>query len=240
MSGHSKWSKVKHQKATTDAVKAKAFTRASKSITLAVVEGGGIADPAGNFKLRLAIEKAKEVNMPKENIERAIAKGKGEGGERIESLLYEAYGPSGTAFIIEAATENKNRTVSAVKNILEHHGGTLAQQGSVLYQFQHVALLFLPRVQQLSHEEIFNIAAEAGATDVQWYDDAIEIVMDIKSLEKVKTMLEQKGITIEATEIVYQPILGLSVGQDIEQQVEQLLSLLTDVDDVLRVYTNIE
>jgi YebC/PmpR family DNA-binding regulatory protein len=240
MSGHSKWSKVKHQKATTDAVKAKAFTKASKAITIAVGEGGGITDPAGNFKLRLAIEKAKEVNMPKENIERAIAKGKGEGGEQIELLLYEAYGPSGTAFLIEAATENKNRTVSAVKNILDHHGGTLAQQGSVLYQFQHIAVLLLPKAQPLSTEEIFTVAADSGATDVQWYDNSIEIVTDIPSLEKVKMTLEQKGIAIETTEILYQSTLGLSVSEDIEQQVEQLSSLLTDVEDVLRVYTNIK
>ena len=117
MSGHSKWSKVKHQKATTDVVKAKAFTKASRAITIAIREGSGIADPDRNFKLRLAIEQARAVNMPKENIDRAVAKAKGDSDLQMESLMYEAYGPEGVAVIITAATENRQRTVSAVKNI---------------------------------------------------------------------------------------------------------------------------
>ncbi len=135
MSGHSKWSKVKHQKATTDVVKAAAFTKASHAITIAVREGGGVTNPDMNFRLRLAIEKARGANMPKENIQRAITKGTGVGGETIESIFYEGYGPGGVAFIIEAATDNRQRTASAVKNILDRFGGALAGPGSVLFLF---------------------------------------------------------------------------------------------------------
>ena len=135
MSGHSKWSKVKHQKATTDVVKGAAFTKASRAITLAVREGGGIPDPEKNFRLRLAIEKARAVNMPKENIARAIDKATGGGAGDIEQVVYEGYGPGGVAFMIEAATDNRNRTVSVVKNMFERNGGTLAGPGAVSFLF---------------------------------------------------------------------------------------------------------
>lgn len=125
MSGHSKWSKVKHQKAVTDAVKGKLFTKAAQAISIAVREGGGVRDPDGNFKLRLAIEKARSVNMPKENIDRALQRAAGLGSEGIETILYEGYGPGGAALIIEAVTDNRQRAVSAVRNILENAGGTL-------------------------------------------------------------------------------------------------------------------
>lgn len=135
MSGHSKWSKVKHQKATTDVARAAAFTKASHGITIAVREGGGSTNPDTNFRLRLAIEKAREVNMPKENIERAITKGTDAHGEAIESISYEGYGPGGVAFIIVAATDNRQRTASAVKNIMDQFGGSLAGPGAVSFLF---------------------------------------------------------------------------------------------------------
>lgn len=134
MSGHSKWSKVKHQKATTDVVRAQAFTKASHAITIAVREGGG-ADPTSNFHLRVAIEKAREVNMPKDTIERAIAKGTGEGGMAIESVMFEGFGSGGVAFLVEAATDNRQRTVSEIKNVFDRFGGTLAGPGAVLFLF---------------------------------------------------------------------------------------------------------
>lgn len=138
MAGHSKWSKVKHQKSVTDQVKAKLFTKASRAITVAVREGGGITDPNQNAKLRLAIEQARAVNMPKENIERAIARAKGAQEQQLESLVYEAYGPEGVAMIITAVTDNRQRTVSALKNILSHHGGTLVGPGGVMFLFQRI------------------------------------------------------------------------------------------------------
>lgn len=136
MSGHSKWSKVKHQKATTDAVKASEFTRASHAISVAVSEGGGGTDPEHNFRLRLAIEKARMVNMPKENIQRAIEKGKGQEGNGLEQIIYEGYGPGGVGFMIDVATTNRNRAVSEIKNVLERGGGTLVNPGGVAYLFR--------------------------------------------------------------------------------------------------------
>lgn len=136
MSGHSKWSKVKHQKAVTDVTKARFFTKAARAIGVAVEEGGGATDPAMNFKLRLAIEKARSVNMPRENIERAIARGKGDGGPNLETILYEGFGPGGTGLLIETATDNKQRTVSVIRNILETAGGSLGSVGSARYLFE--------------------------------------------------------------------------------------------------------
>jgi YebC/PmpR family DNA-binding regulatory protein len=138
MSGHSKWSKVKHQKAGTDAAKGAAFTKASRAITIAVKEGGGIIDPDKNFRLRLALGKARSVNMPNDTIDRAIAKAAGEGAASLESAVYEAIGPGGSALIIEAATDNRQRTVSEIKNALDRYGGRLASPGAVMYQFRRV------------------------------------------------------------------------------------------------------
>lgn len=135
MSGHSKWSKVKHQKATTDLAKAAAFTKASRAITVAVKEGGGITDPIGNFRLRLAIDKAREVNMLKDTIQRAIEKASGEGANAFEQVTYEGYGPGGAAILIEGTTDNRNRTTSQIKNVLERNGGSLARPGAVQFQF---------------------------------------------------------------------------------------------------------
>src|SRR3989338_10745888 len=146
MSGHSKWSKVKHQKATTDAVKSRAFTRASRAITVSVKEGGGIADPDKNFRLRLAIEQAKAVNMPKDTIERAIEKGSGAGAAAYENLLYEGYGPGGVAYLVEAATDNHQRTVSEVKHVFDHAGGTLAAPGAVSYQFRRSGVVLVSKI----------------------------------------------------------------------------------------------
>lgn len=144
MSGHSKWSKVKHQKATTDAVKSSAFTRASRAITIAVKDGGGIADPDGNFKLRLAIEKAHAVNMPKDNITRAIARGKGGDSQSMFSETYEGYGPHGVAFYIETVTDNKQRTVASIKQILSHAGGSMASPGAVSFLFSRRGVVMKP------------------------------------------------------------------------------------------------
>jgi YebC/PmpR family DNA-binding regulatory protein len=239
MSGHSKWSKVKHQKAVTDVVKAKAFTKASRAITIAVKEGAGVIDPLTNFRLRLAIEKAKEVNMPKENIDRAIAKGKGEGDASIESYVYEAYGPEGVAFIIETATENKQRTVSMVKNIFEHHGGSLAAPGAVAYQFKHVGMIVLERPISISDDELFTQLIEFGASDVVFYDDAIEVTTDVTTLESINQQLTQRSIPPSSSELVYIPSLPLEVSSDVNEKIETIIELLTELDDVQRVYTNI-
>ena len=145
MSGHSKWSKVKHQKATTDVVKSFAFTKASRAIAVAVKEGGGMTDPNSNFHLRLAIERARAVNMPKENIERAVARAGGSGGAAIEHVTYEGYGPGGVAFLIEAATDNRQRSVSQIKNVLERAGGTLVSPGALNFLFERRGVVIEPK-----------------------------------------------------------------------------------------------
>jgi len=182
MSGHSKWSKVKHQKAITDAAKAKAFTKASRAITIAVKEGGGIADPDSNFRLRLVIEQAKAINMPKETIERAIAKAKGDNAQQLESLLYEAYGPEGVAFIIVTVTDNRQRTTAAIKNILDHHGATLVSPGSVMFQFEKIV-----HTAQISYRPIHTVE---HSDDVRKRVEKItQILEELEDVQKVYTNL---------------------------------------------------
>jgi YebC/PmpR family DNA-binding regulatory protein len=237
MSGHSKWSKVKHQKATTDVVKAAAFTKASRGITLAVRQGGGISDPEMNFKLRLAIEKAKAVNMPKENIERALEKGKGVGAGDIEQVLYEAFGPYGSAMLIEAATDNKQRTVSKLKNILEHHGGTLAAQGAVSYMFKQSGVIVVPKFQ--SYDEMLNLALELGADDLSEFDMVYEVYTKATELAKVKKQFEAKKVSIENSELVMLPINPITLIQSSYALAEALVDQLNEIEDIQNVFTNI-
>lgn len=239
MAGHSKWSKVKHQKAVTDVVKAKAFTQASRGITIAVKEGGGITDPQSNFKLRLAIQKAKEVNMPKENIDRAIAKGKGGEQNQLESCVYEAYGPQGVAFLIEAATENKTRTVSQIKNIFDHHEGSLAAPGSVVYQFKKVGIILLKRPLPLSDDELLEYCIEIGAKDITFFDQEVEVLCEADQFERLLQQLQTKTIPIDSSEIVYIPSIPLHITESIQAKIDTIVDLLQELDDVQRVYTNI-
>ena len=240
MSGHSKWSKVKHQKATTDVVKAAAFTKASHGITIAVREGGGVTSPDMNFRLRLAIEKARDVNMPKENIERAIAKGKGEGGAAIESILYEAYGPGGVALIIESATDNRQRSASSIKNILDRVGGSLGGPGSVAFQFARSGVLVVEKTPQRSFDQIMEAAISAGADDVIEASDVFEIYTQGTHLSDVKKKLEEAGIEVSNAEIIMRPTTPISVEGDIRAKIEALEEHLEELEDVQRVYTNLQ
>ncbi len=238
MAGHSKWSKVKHQKAVTDVVKAKAFTRASRGITIAVKEGGGITDPQSNFKLRLAIEKAKEVNMPKDNIDRAIAKGKGGGQDQMESLVYEAYGPQGVAFLIEAATENKTRTVSQIKNIFDHHEGSLATPGSVAFQFKKVGIILIKRPLSLTDDELLDYLIEIGASDVSFYDNEVEVISEVEQFETILHQLQARTIPVDSSEIMFIPTIPIQITESTQTKIETIVDLLQELDDVQRVYTN--
>lgn len=240
MSGHSKWSKVKHQKAVTDKVKGSAFTKASRAITVAVREGGGVADPTMNFRLRLAIENAKSVNMPKDTIERAIAKGKGEGGNQLESILYEGFGPYGVAFIIEATTDNRMRTVSLVKNVLERAGGNLGGPGAVSYLFSHVGVCIIPKDAAKGFDELLETALMAGADDVVEHDDVFEVYTKIHNLGDVKQKMEEGGIRIENTELIHRPTTTIQVNDQGHIAVEQLAEALEDLEDVQSVYYNVD
>lgn len=238
MSGHSKWSKVKHQKATTDVVKSFAFTKASRGITVAVREGGGITDPNSNFHLRLAIEKARDVNMPKENIERAIAKASGEGGAAIEQILYEGYGPGGVAILVEAATDNRQRTVSQIKNVLERAGGTLASPGAVSFQFMRRGLLTVPK-QGTTYDSLLAAACDAGADDVVETTDLFEVYTTDVHLSHVKQALEAKHIPIEHIARIMHPATPIEGDDKLRAHIDELTGMLEELDDVQTVFTNL-
>jgi len=238
MSGHSKWSKVKHQKATTDVVKSMAFTKAARAITIAVQEGGGIGDPVHNFHLRLAIEKARDVNMPKDNIERAIEKGMGVGDSAIEQIQYEAYGPGGVALVIEAATDNRQRTVSAIKNVLERAGGAIGGPGTVSYLFSRSGILTIPKGSH-SFDMLFEAALESGADDVVETEDMFEVYAKVAALQEVKRLLDEHGIVIDNMEIFMNPKTMMPLPDDTMIKIDELVEHLSNLDDVQHVFTNV-
>lgn len=238
MSGHSKWSKVKHQKAVTDVQKASAFTRASHAITVAVREGAGVIDPDSNFRLRLAIEKAHEVNMPKENIDRIIEKAKGGGGGEIITAMYEAYGPGGVALMIETTSDNANRTVSEVKNVLEHHGGTMAHQGAVSYLFDRSGIILVNK-STYTLDDMLGFVIDAGGEDVSETEEFFEIYTNVKDLAKVKQNLGEKGIVCQHMEIIMRPKNPIVIDETKQKLFADMEELLENLDDVQQVFTNI-
>src|SRR3990167_6250359 len=205
MSGHSKWSQIKRQKGGVDVKRGQTFTKMANAITIAVREGGG-GDPASNFKLRLAIEQARSVNMPKENIKRAVERGLGKGGEggQLESVIYEGYGPGKVALIIEATTDNKNRTTSEIKGVIEHSGGTFVSPGAVSWMFSEEGLITVPKNGK-SMDEFLDLAIEAGAEDVVESGDAVEVYTKPSVLEAVKKVLIEKGLSPQSAEIAKKP-----------------------------------
>lgn len=239
MSGHSKWSKVKHQKAVTDVAKAAAFTRASRAITIAVREGGGVTDPNFNFKLRLAIEKARAVNMPKENIERAIEKAKGTGAEELFTVAYEAIGPHNVALIIEAATDNKQRTLSLVKNTLEHNGARMVAQGAVGYMFEQKGLLEI-RKTGLDSSKIMEYSIAFGADDFQENDETYEIYTPPLLTSDIRKSFEKEGIAIDTMELIEKPRMTVQVPDAGGDAFRNLLEKIEELDDVQHVFTNAE
>lgn len=237
MSGHSKWSQIKRGKGVADVKRGLVFSKLGKKISLAVREGGG-GDPASNFKLRLAIEKAKEVSMPNDNIERAIKKGLGEdGGQAIEEIVYEGYGPFGTAFLIDTATDNKNRTVSSVKHILSKHGGNLGANGSVAWQFSTRGQILVEREDKdLTDLEL--TAIDAGADDVIESNDGLEIYTQIENLETIKEKLVAAGAKIVHAELMQQSSQGVELSEEEKRKVESLFADLESDEDVIGVHTN--
>lgn len=239
MSGHSKWATIKHKKAATDAKKGKEFTKVSNMIAIAARNGG---DPDMNFALRLAIDKARAVNMPKSNIDKAIKKGTGEGGEGlIEELVYEGYGPKGIAVIVETATDNKNRTVSEVRSTFTKGGGNLGEGGSVMYQFDKVGQIQIDRGSQNIDKDALEMAIiESGAEDFEG-EDLLTVYTDTKNLHSVKESLENAEVKIESAEIIYQPKnkIELASVSDAEKVI-RFIDNLEELDDVVGVHTNFE
>lgn len=239
MSGHSKWSNIKHKKAKMDAQKGKLYTKLSKMIIVAVREGG--PDPEANSRLRDIIEKAKEANMPNENIIRAIKRGSGElGGENLEEALYEGYGPGGAAILLEVMTDNRNRTAAELRHIFDKHGGNLGEAGCVAWMFEKKGLLIVEKKEGINAEEIMMLAIEAGADDVEEQEDSIEIITSPEQFESVKKALQENNVKLSSAEITYLPKTTLTLSEKDSEMMEKLLEALDDHDDVQNVYTNYE
>ena len=238
MSGHSHFATIKHKKAASDAKKSQAFSKISKLLSLAAKEGGG--DPEANSRLRLAINQAKETNMPSENIERAIKKGTGElAGEKLEEVSFEAYGPAGIAIIIEGITDNKNRTLGEIKRILQDGNGKLVNEGAVRWMFEQKGMIIMD-IEGKNKEETELAAIEAGADDVSLGEDILEVYTRPEELEKVKKSLENKGLSIKTT------LLGWVAKEEVDLQerdkeaCRKLFEMLDENDSVHEVYSNLK
>jgi YebC/PmpR family DNA-binding regulatory protein len=239
MAGHNKWSKVKHIKARVDAIKGRVFSKCAHEIALAARAGGG--DPAANSRLRTAIDNAKSVSMPKENIERAIKKGTGElGGDAIQEISYEGYGPAGIAFIIEMATDNLNRAAADIRLIFSKNGGSVATPGSVAYQFNRKGeIRFL--AETLSEESLMDLAITAGAEDVQGDGEDHIVLTAANELGTVANSLRNAGLTPRSETLISIPQTPCVVSDPaIARQVLKLHDLLDDYPDTLHVFTNFE
>ncbi|MGE5508129.1 MAG: YebC/PmpR family DNA-binding transcriptional regulator [Chitinophagales bacterium] len=243
MSGHSKWANIKNRKEKQDAQRGKAFTRVAREIMVAAREGG--PDPAANFRLRMAIDKAREVNMPAENIQRAIRRGAGIGDENVnyEELQYEGYGPGGTAILLQIFTDNRNRTASDIRHLFAKHGGNLGESGCVAWMFDQKGLLVLERDQpalaKLSEDEVMMAALEAGAEDFSASDDAYEITTSPQNFAAVQQSLaETLKVKFAVAELAMIPKTTVEVGEKESQQLARLVEVLEDHDDVQNVYTN--
>lgn len=238
MSGHSKWAGIKHKKAIVDAKRGQAFTKATREITIAAKEGG--ADVDTNFRLRLAVQKAREVNMPADKIQSAIDRGTGAGkGDALEELRYEGYGPAGVAIIVDAVTDNRNRTAPAIRHAFSKHGGNLGETNSVAWMFERKGVVGVA-LDGKDSDEVEMAAIEAGAEDIQGEGDAREIITDPPALESVRKALEDAGVTIESAEVTMQPKQTVPVGEDRAAAVLRLVEALEDDDDVQQVYANFD
>ncbi|MCX7680497.1 MAG: YebC/PmpR family DNA-binding transcriptional regulator [Anaerolineae bacterium] len=238
MSGHSKWSTIKHKKAATDAKRGQLFTRLAREITVAAREGGG--NPEANFSLRLAIDKAKAANMPKENIERAIKRGTGElKGEDLFEVMYEGYAPNGVALLIHALTDNKNRTIAEIRRVLTRMGGTLAEAGAVAWQFERKGYIAVAP-DGADPDRVFEIAVEAGADDVVVSDNLIEIYASLENFQRVRQALERAGVQFETAELAMVPKTTIQLGEKETLQVMGVIDALEELDDTQQVYSNLE
>ncbi|CAN5705052.1 YebC/PmpR family DNA-binding transcriptional regulator [soil metagenome] len=238
MSGHSKWSSIKRQKGVNDVKRGAIFTKIGREIGIAARAGGG--DPEANYKLRLAVDKARSVNMPADTIKRAIDKAVGGGeAEQYEEIVYEGYGPGGVAILVEAATDNKNRTAAEVRSLFTKAGGQLAGAGAVAWQFDTRGVVAIER-DGGDADEIALAAIDAGADDVETDGEHIEIVTEPSRLEAVRSALEAAGVAIESAEVAMQPKSTVPVEVSAARQNLRLIENLEDLDDVQRVTANFE
>jgi YebC/PmpR family DNA-binding regulatory protein len=238
MSGHSKWSSIKHKKGAADAKRGKIFSKLIKEITVAARMGGG--DPDGNPRLRTAIAAAKAENMPKENIGRAIKKGSGElEGASYEEANYEGYGPGGVAVLVDCLTDNRNRTVAEIKHLFERNGGNLGEPGCVAWMFEKKGLLVFEKV-KVDEEQLINLALEAGAEDVREEDQEFEVISDPSNFESVKAAIDKAGLAYTLAEISMVPKNTVKLEGKKAQQMVNLMQALEDNEDVSHVYANFD
>jgi len=238
MSGHSKWSTIKRKKGAADAKRGAIFTRMAKEVALAAREGG--RDPDSNFKLRLAIDKAKSVNMPKENIERAIRRGTGEDKDSaiIEEIFYEGYAPHGVALMIECVTDNRNRAVADIRHVLNRFGGSMGEGGSVSWQFSRVSYFVFSSEGQ-DEDQIFELAIDGGADDVIFEDDTIEIIGPVESFKTISDQLRLAQIKPEDAELRMMPNQEMELEIEDTLKVMRVVDALDELDDVQNVYSNL-
>lgn len=238
MAGHSKWKNIRIRKGKQDAVRGKLFTKISREMIVAARAGGG--DPGMNPRLRVAVEKAREASMPAENIKRAIDRGTGAiEGAAYEELVYEGYGPSGSAIILQCYTENKNRTVAEVRHAFSKNGGNLAENGSVSWQFKHVGQITLPKG-TIDEDELTMAALEAGAEDVQSDEDEFTIYTALEDLHKVNDGLAKAGFNAKEVGLNYIPTNKADLSKEDSLKLLKLLDALDDLDDVQETYMNVD
>ncbi|HEU19908.1 MAG TPA: YebC/PmpR family DNA-binding transcriptional regulator [Deltaproteobacteria bacterium] len=239
MSGHSKWSTIKHKKGAADAKRGKIFTKIIKEITIAARMGGG--DPEGNARLRQAILVAKAENMPKDNIERAIKKGTGElaGAASYEEVTYEGYGPGGVAVLVEVMTDNKNRTVAEVRHIFSKHGGNLGENGCVAWMFDKKGSIVFDK-SEVDEDELMELVLESGGEDVKEDESQFEVITDPDSFENVKDAIEHAGFSYILAEISMVPQTTVKLDEHRAVQMLKLMEKMEDNDDVQHVYANFD
>jgi YebC/PmpR family DNA-binding regulatory protein len=238
MAGHSKWAQIKHKKATVDARRGQLFTKLARAITVAARDGGG--DPEGNASLANAIEKAKSYRMPKDNIERAIARGTGEGADAaaIESVTYEGYGPGGVAILVECLTDNRNRTAAEIRYLFTRADASLGEPGSVSWMFEKRGVVLVD-ADRYSEDDLI-VAIDAGAEDVVTDGDSLRIVCDPADLRAVRESLERAGVEVQSTEQSMIPKTTVELGADDARKLLRLLDALDDHDDVDQVHANFD
>jgi YebC/PmpR family DNA-binding regulatory protein len=239
MSGHSHWATIRRKKGAADAKRGQIFTRLAREIVIAAREGGG--DPDSNFRLALAVERARAQNMPKDNIERAIKRGTGESKEGVayEQIMYEGYGPHGIALLIECVTDNRNRAVSEIRHALNKGNGTMAEAGAVSWQFKRTAYFSFPAKGQ-DEDSLFELAVEAGADDVTFEGDTVEIVGPVEAFKSISESLKTARITSEEAGLKMIPTNRIELNTEDTMQVLRVIETLEDLDDVQDVYTNLE
>jgi YebC/PmpR family DNA-binding regulatory protein len=236
MSGHSKWASIKHKKAIVDARRGQHFTKLARAVTVAAREGGG--DPTGNAALALAIQKARDASMPKDNIERAIQKGTGEGvdAEQWEAVVYEGYGPGGAALLIEALTDNRNRTGADVRHLLGKHGGNLGEPGSVGYLFDKRGVIVVDAARY--DEDDLIVAIDAGAEDIALDEDVYEVITEPSDFTAVRAALTASGVVIESADVTQRPKTRVPLEEVDAARLMKLIDALEDNDDVGAVHAN--